>query len=195
MPSYYPSRISHWIPLICSSQGISIYHVFEISRFLASEIAALYAVWYSRRQLDADALHDLKSLFPKATAAGIPTEEVFQGEKKWFLRVDYCSAKDSEAGHSIVENVEDIIDRLYTSMRAVRAIRDVLEEDPLEKPKIILMPFNPAMNPSRESRVFQDPPLFLSTVGGRLLISTIRHPPPTKRWLFTQLHATSIKKS
>lgn len=44
-------------------------------------------------------------------------------------------------------------------MRAVRAIRDVLEEDPLEKPRIILMPFNPAMNPSRESRVFCPPRL------------------------------------
>lgn len=79
MPSYYPSLISHWIPLICSSQGNSTCYVFEISRFLAGEIAALYAVWYSGRQLDAEARQDLKSLFPKTTAAGIPTEEVFQG--------------------------------------------------------------------------------------------------------------------
>ncbi|KAL1970051.1 hypothetical protein VTN77DRAFT_6456 [Rasamsonia byssochlamydoides] len=45
-------------------------------------------------------------------------------------------------------------------MRAVRAIRDVLEEEePLGKPKIILLPFNPDMNPARESRVFCPPRL------------------------------------
>jgi hypothetical protein len=160
MPSFYPAAlIRHWIPLICSSQGHSTWHLLEVSRSWAHEIADLYPIWCAGRELRPETCQDLKALFPETTTAGIPTEEVFQAGKKWFLRVDYCSAKDSQARNSIVESVEDVIDRLYTSMRAVRALLDILEEEPSEKPKIFLLPFNPHMNPARENRVFCPPRL------------------------------------
>jgi len=124
----------------------------------------LYAVWCcSGRRPDGDTREELKSMFPRTTVAGVPTEEVFQdkgggegggGRSKWFLRVDYCSAKDSDVGHSIVETVDDVVNRLYTSMRAVRGLADILEESATEKPRLFPMPFNAAMNPARECRVF-----------------------------------------
>lgn len=155
-PSFCSTRISHWIPVIASSQGMSTWHVFEIPRHLAQELGSLYLTWCSGRHLDDETREELRFMFPKTTTTGVKLEEVFQGSQ-WFMRVDYCSAKDSEAGHSTVGSLDDLIDRLYTSMRAIRAITDVLEEDPQGKPKIFLMPFNAAMDGSRECRVFCPP--------------------------------------
>ncbi|KAJ9296537.1 hypothetical protein DTO271G3_5235 [Paecilomyces variotii] len=155
-PSIYPTRTSHWLGLIASTQGMRTWHIFEISRYLAEELASLYLTWCSGRNLGDDTREELKSMFPKTTTVGVKAEDIFQGDK-WFLRVDYCSAKDSEAGHSVVESLDNLIDRLYTSMRAIRAITDILEEDPREKPKIFLIPFNAAMDCSRECRVFCPP--------------------------------------
>lgn len=42
-------------------------------------------------------------------------------------------------------------------MRAVRGLGDVFEESATEKPKLFLMPFNAAMGPARECRVFYPP--------------------------------------
>ncbi|GAD93583.1 hypothetical protein TRV_02338 [Paecilomyces variotii No. 5] len=155
-PSFYSTRLSHWLELIASTQGVSAWHVIEIPRYLAKELASLYLTWCSGRGLGDDTREELKSMFPKTTTTGVKIDDIFQGDK-WFLRVDYCSAKDSEAGHSVVESLDDLIDRLYTSMRAIRAIADILEEDPHEKPKVFLIPFNTAMDRSRECRVFCPP--------------------------------------
>ncbi|KAL1847898.1 hypothetical protein Plec18167_004862 [Paecilomyces lecythidis] len=155
-PSFYSTRTSHWLELIASTQGVSTWHVFEIPRYLAKELASLYLTWCLGRGMGADTREEVKSTFPKTTTAGVKIEDIFQGNK-WFLRIDYCSAKDSEVGHSVVESLDDLIDRLYTSMRAIRAITDILEEDPHEKPKVFLIPFNTAMDCSRECRVFCPP--------------------------------------
>lgn len=104
MPSFFHTRSGHWVPLIAASQGVSCWHVFEIPRYLAQELVGLYAVWCSGRGIDRDTLKEPKSMFPKTTTAGLSTEKVFHGGK-WFLRVDYCSAKDSDVGHSIVETM------------------------------------------------------------------------------------------
>lgn len=160
-PDLVPGIFKHWLPLIMSSQGVSEkeWHVFEFPRFLMGEITSACSVWCARGGLNYDIVKDLIELFPKKTRAGVPTEEVFRERRKWFLRFDMCSAKDSAARSSVVQTPADIINRACTSLRVAQSLRDILDDvrDPFQKANVFLVPINPAMDPSREYRVFCPP--------------------------------------
>lgn len=160
-PDREPGLFRHWITLIMFSQGVKHggWHVFELSRFLAREITDACCVWCARNALNHDTVEDLIEIFPGKTRDGVPKEEVFKEGRKWFLRFDACSAKDSAARSSVVQSAADIINRACTSLRAAQALEDILnnESDPFQKANIFLVPFNPAMDPSREFRVFCPP--------------------------------------
>lgn len=160
-PDLVPGFFKHWVSLIMSSQGVrdKEWHVFEFPRFLMGEITDSCSVWCARGGLNYEIVKDLIELFPKKTRGGVPTEEVFKEQRKWFLRFDFCSAKDSAARSSVVQTVADIINRACTSLRVAQSLRDMLddERDPFQKANVFLVPFNPAMHPSREFRVFCPP--------------------------------------
>lgn len=160
-PDLDPGFFKHWVSLIMSSQEVSDkeWHVFELPRFMIREMTDACSVWCARGKLNDDVVEDLNEIFPKKTRAGIPAKEVFKEGRKWFLRLDCCSAKDSAARSSVVETAADIIDRVCTSLRAAQALQDIIEDerDPFQKANIFLVPFNAAMDPSREFRVFCPP--------------------------------------
>jgi hypothetical protein len=160
-PDLEPGFLKHWISLILSTQGVSDsdYHVFELPRFMIREMTDACASWRARGELNNDVVQDLIELFPAKTRAGVPTEEVLRKGRKWFFRLDACSAKDSAASSSIVETATDVIYRVCTSLRAAQALQDVIdnEKDPFQKANAYVVPFNTDMDPSWEFRVFCSP--------------------------------------
>ncbi|WEW58125.1 hypothetical protein PRK78_003592 [Emydomyces testavorans] len=156
-PTLYTGLYRHWISLIMDIQGSTDWHVIQLPRFLAREITETYMVWCARGELNKAAVQDLLNQFPKQTIAGAPVESIFTG-KEWFLRLDFCSTKDGEGGSAPIQTLEDVIRALCTSGRGTRALLDELEDDHAHKPMIFLVPYNRAMDPHRECRVFCPPP-------------------------------------
>ncbi|KMP01119.1 hypothetical protein CIHG_01408 [Coccidioides immitis H538.4] len=139
-------------------QGVPDWHMFQLPRFLAKEITETYIVWRARGALSKKTLQALMAQFPKQTVYGASTESIFNSGKEWFMRLDFCSAKDGEKGAAPIHILEDIIRALCSSARARRALLDDLDDDEERKPKIFLVPYNRNMNPHREFRVFCPPP-------------------------------------
>ncbi|PGH11142.1 hypothetical protein AJ80_07244 [Polytolypa hystricis UAMH7299] len=153
-PSFLPGKFSNFASLIMATQGVEDWHVFELPRSLAREVADSYNIWCARGQLSKETMEDLEGLFPKRTMSGILAESVFNKGLDWFLRLDFCSTKDADGGILPVQSISDVVHRLCTSMRGRRALLDFLDEDEIQKPKLFVIPFDKNMNPSREYRVF-----------------------------------------
>ncbi|KAK2761616.1 hypothetical protein FQN54_001444 [Arachnomyces sp. PD_36] len=160
-PTERPVLFRHWVPLIMSTQGVGEggWHTFQFTRYMAREIIDACTVWYTRGMLSDGTVNDLTELFPKVTMEGKTLDQVFKDGQKWFLRFDFCSAKDSRHGASGVETPMDIIERACTSMRVSQSLRDILDDaaDPFQKINVFLTPFNAAMDPTWEFRVFCPP--------------------------------------
>nr|KMM65325.1 hypothetical protein CPAG_01676 [Coccidioides posadasii RMSCC 3488] len=111
------------------------WHMFQLPRSLAKEITETYIVWRARGGLSKKTLQALMAQFPKQTVYGASTESVFNSGKEWFMRLDFCSAKDGEKGAAPIHILEDIIRALCSSARARRALLDDLDDDEERKPK------------------------------------------------------------
>lgn len=167
-PDQWPARHSNWLRVIGESQGITDCHIFELSEHFATEISSAFAVWAVRGQIRSETFAEALQLMPKYTTSGVPISRIFDGQE-WFLRLEYASTKDSEHKSAPIRSEADMMWRLCTSARAKWALLDDLEEpkQPLmddmtkgmrRKARIFLLPFNKAMDPAREFRVFCAPP-------------------------------------
>ncbi|SJL01487.1 uncharacterized protein ARMOST_04809 [Armillaria ostoyae] len=160
IPDMTVEHLSNWVDLIMATrcENPANVHVFHLPPVLVAEILAAANVWVFRKR-EPPEMDELVSLFPRLTKAGIPASSVFAG-KDYFLRLDFCSAKDSEAANSSVDDVAEIIEMLYKSRRACRALADELERRkgrPGRPVNLFLLPFNHDINPAREYRVFVPP--------------------------------------
>ncbi|KAK0191436.1 hypothetical protein F5146DRAFT_1048625 [Armillaria mellea] len=156
-PDMTVEHLTNWVDLIMATrhENPANVHVFHLPPVFVAEILAAANVWMFRKR-EPQEINELISMFPCLTAAGIPTPSVF-ATKEYFLRLDFCSAKDSEASISGVDNVAGIIETLYKSRRACGALADELERRKGQPVKLFLLPFNHDIDPAREYRVFVPP--------------------------------------
>ncbi|PBL02031.1 hypothetical protein ARMGADRAFT_1158630 [Armillaria gallica] len=157
MPDMTVEHLSNWVDLIMATrrEDPAHVHVFHLPPVLVAEILAAANVWVFRKR-EPPEMDELVSLFPRLTAAGTPASSVF-ATKEYFLRLDFCSAKDSEAEISSVEDVAGIIEMLYKSRRACGELANELERRKGQPVNLFLLPFNHDIDPAREYRVFVPP--------------------------------------
>ncbi|KAK0490543.1 hypothetical protein IW261DRAFT_19658 [Armillaria novae-zelandiae] len=146
MPDVTVEHLANWVDLIIATrhENPANMHVF----YLPPVTAAAANVWMFRKR-ERPEMNELVSVFPRVTAAGIPTSFVFAA-KEYF---PFYNVKDCEAEISSVDNVAGIIEILYKSRRACRALADELEKRK-DYPVNVFLPSNHDIDVAREYRVF-----------------------------------------
>ena len=160
-PSPHPSRYRNWVSLLMGqkpAKAAAEWHIFELPRYLVSQVRLEHSAWFLRNEVNETRFADLLELFPSQTTAGISTDVVFDGTKDWFLRLDQCSTKDAKGSEEPVRNVRDVLMRLCSSRRGETALADALRDEPGERSRVFLVPWDKMMDPGREFRVFCPPP-------------------------------------
>lgn len=169
-PDLTASNFSHWIDLIASSQRFHEWHEIILPMSLAQELLDANTIWtLTGKEIRDDAMEDLLARFPKRTTKGISIKVVFDGQKEWFLRLDFCSTKDAngEGGKryaSSVRQVEEALQRICASKRAARAIEHIILRKAPGPARLLFVPHNKHMDTSREFRVFCPPVWTLSAL-------------------------------
>jgi hypothetical protein len=172
-PDLTASHFSRWIDLIASSQGFPEWHEIILSISLVQELLDANAIWaLTGKAISDDAMEDLLARFPKRTSQAVETQTVFDGEKEWFLRLDFCSTKDArgEGGKkyaSSIRTIEDALQRISASKRAIRALEDILLKKAPGPARLFFVPHNEHMDTSREFRVFCPPVWTLSALSNK----------------------------
>jgi hypothetical protein len=91
------------------------------------------------------------------------------GKKKWFIRLDQMSPKDSTLiGNGPISTFADVVVKICSSMRAhgclQRAKKDADEAGEVVTTQLILNPWDESMDPAKEFRVFVPPPAALGNL-------------------------------
>ena len=139
-----------------------------LSDMLLSLLLAGHNIWRNggTKRLRRFILEDLLECFPSMTVQYKSVTEVLDGQKEWFIRLDFCSTKDgtvkddsADAGKdtSPILTIEDVLMRICTSNRGIKALRDIEEKNIPGPARLFLVPFNKNMNTMREFRGFCPP--------------------------------------
>lgn len=161
-PPWTAYRYTLWHPLIVRSQGIRESHVVQIPSFLYHDLMRCHAAWLATnrvpRALVAEAVEAWQS-----TKGGKELMGVLDGEKDWFIRLDQMSPKDSAFGGTQPStSFEDVVTKICTSMRAWGCLQREAELARRREGdvvmQLVLNPWDEAMDPRTEFRVFVAPP-------------------------------------
>jgi hypothetical protein len=162
-PDLSTGNFSNWISLIASSQDFHLWHEFTLPNSFVQELLDANVIWaLTGKAIGDDTMEDLLARSPKRTSQGIATEAVFDGQREWFLRLDFCSTKDArgrggEKYSSAIRTVGDALQRISASKRAARALEHILLEKAPGPARLFFIPYNKHMDTSREFRVFCPP--------------------------------------
>lgn len=161
-PPWKPYGYAIWHDLIARSQNMTEHHVFTIPSFLYDDIMRGHAAWMTSGQFSEEFLEDIIESWI-STTSGDQLAEVLNGKRKWFIRLDQMSPKDSPFGGNLPSStIEDVIMKICSSMRAYgclqRAKEDADKGDQGAVMQLILNPWDANMDPAKEFRVFVPPP-------------------------------------
>ena len=170
-PDLEASHFHHWVDLIAHSQQIQEWHVLLMPERLVDGLIDAHASWVasSDDKLRSQRLEELVEAFPQTLQTYSPnlkycreTAEILNGKTPWFIRLDICSAEDSERRHengliAEVKSAEDLLETIYSSKRAIRALASIQEGSAPGLARLFLLPYNPNMHPHNEFRVFCPP--------------------------------------
>ncbi|EUC44968.1 hypothetical protein COCMIDRAFT_96930, partial [Bipolaris oryzae ATCC 44560] len=163
-PSWTPYSYTLWHTLIASSQGLQggEYHEVAIPGFLYEDIVRCHSAWVTTGCIYNAVLEELLETL-KSTKAGHELVSLLDGERKWFIRLDHMSPKDSPMGGGLRSlTLRDVMTKLCTSMRAYSCLQrekvHAEKEDRETKIKLVLNRWDEGMDPGREFRAFVSPP-------------------------------------
>ncbi|RFU33716.1 hypothetical protein B7463_g2606, partial [Scytalidium lignicola] len=154
IPNEKASHFKRWLPLILRSQNIDPNKIQTICLSQSQGRLLLDAAQSSlhTRKLNGMYAEELADdIVPVFSKLIFPPEGLF-------LRLDSCSPKDGTGTTKPLRTTEEIILRLTTSHRAMRAVTDLLRRD-IPSIDLIFLPHNDRMKPDHEFRVFCAPPL------------------------------------
>jgi len=155
-PIEAPYSYSHWLSLIAESQGISLslVRIVILSRSQARDLLEASKNSLITGEISRAHREDLnENVKPKLLTLRFPPEGLF-------LRLDTCSTKDGvQTGRgTALHSADEILLRLTTSARAMRAIQKSIEDEEVTGVQLFFLPHNPRMDSKREYRVFCPPP-------------------------------------
>ncbi|RAR04555.1 hypothetical protein DDE82_004512 [Stemphylium lycopersici] len=163
-PPWTPYGYALWHDLIAASQGLkqAEYHEILIPSFLYEDMMRCHSAWVSTGRIHGAILSEVLDTL-HATKAGKRLAALLDGERKWFIRLDQMSPKDSPMGGKLPSStLEDVVMKLCSSMRAYGCL--VREKEDAEKQgremviRLALNRWDEGMDPAREFRVFVPPP-------------------------------------
>jgi hypothetical protein len=168
-PSWLPFCYTTWHPLVAESQGLAKedFTSGQIPSFLWEDLMRLHAHWYFNGDLAEEEVDEVVDTW-LLTKAGKDFAPFFDGDsngkRKWFVRLDQMSPKDSPLGGKLpCTTMQEVIVRICSSMRAYgclqREAEDAKEEGREMEIKLVVNKWDEGMDVEREFRVFVPPPL------------------------------------
>lgn len=151
-----------WQPLIARSQKMSESHIIQIPGFLYEDLMRCHAAWIATNQFPPKLINETVMAW-QSTKRGKELMKVLDGEKRWFIRLDQMSPKDSPfGGKEPSSTFEDVIVKLCSSMRAWNCLQNERANAEAQKRELkidlVLNPWDSEMDAGREFRVFVPPP-------------------------------------
>jgi hypothetical protein len=161
-PPWTPYGYTLWHPLIAASQKLTEYHEILLPSFLYEDLLRCHSAWVSTNRIHASLLHEVIETL-HCTKAGKKLAGLLDGNRKWFIRLDQMSPKDSPMGGKLPSSTcEDVVAKICSSMRAygclTREFEDAKREERDMQIKLVLNPWDAGMDAGREFRVFVPPP-------------------------------------
>jgi hypothetical protein len=164
IPPWTPYSYTIWRKLIAKSQGLINHHILDIPSFLYEDLMLLHSSWLRCSDISAASIEGIIEDW-SASKSGKKLAALLDGTKRWFIRLDQMSPKDSPIGGGLPSSTfADVVTKICSSMRAFGSIQNAIEEAERDRnesgPKIqlILNPWNDGMDPAKEFRVFVPPP-------------------------------------
>jgi hypothetical protein len=162
-PPWAPYNYTLWYNLIAQSQGLQEgqYHEVVIPGFLYEDMMRCHSAWVATGRIHNTIMTEMLEAL-ESTKAGRKLASLLDGEKKWFMKLDQMSPKDSPMGGKLPSlTVRDVIMKLCTSMRAHSCLQrekeDAEKENREMKIKLVLNRWDEDMDDAREFRVFVPP--------------------------------------
>ncbi|KAI4681793.1 uncharacterized protein J4E84_007389 [Alternaria hordeiaustralica] len=161
-PPWTPYGYTLWHPLIASSQNLAEYHEILLPGFLYEDLLRCHSAWVATNKIHKSLLNDVVETL-QCTKSGKKLAALLDGKRKWFIRLDQMSPKDSPMGGKLPSSTcEDVITKICSSMRAygclTREFEDAKKEEREMEIKLVLNPWDEGMDPAKEFRVFVPPP-------------------------------------
>ncbi|KAF2256699.1 hypothetical protein BU26DRAFT_414240, partial [Trematosphaeria pertusa] len=163
-PPWTPYAYTLWQPLIARSQRLRAADsaVAQIPSFLCDDLLRCHAAWVAMDRVRQTLVDEVVEAWT-ATRAGREVARLFDGERKWFVRLDQMSPKDSPLGGKLpCTTLEEVVMRLGSSMRVygclLREREDALREGREMRIPIVCNRWDEGMDAAREFRVFVPPP-------------------------------------
>jgi hypothetical protein len=164
-PSWKPFGYAIWHPLITESQHIQNEDtvIARIPSFMWKDLMLCHSAWTTTNCISQARLDEFIELWT-STKSGEEVAKYLDGKRKWFIRLDQMSPKDSPLGGKLPSTtVQEVIEKICSSMRAYgclqRESEDARKENREVKIELVLNKWDDTMDTSREYRVFVPPPL------------------------------------
>jgi hypothetical protein len=137
-------------------------HVVTIPSFLHEDLMRCHAAWISTNRLPQNLVQETVEAW-QSTSRGRALLPILDGTKKWFIRLDQMSPKDSPLGGKHPSSTfEDVVVKICSSMRAWGCLQREREDAEAEgrdvEVELVLNEWNEGMCEEREFRVFVPPP-------------------------------------
>lgn len=121
-----------------------------------------HSSWFRTGAMGKEVLDDLIESW-RSTTPGKQISQLFDGEKRWFIRLDQMSPKDSPLGGKLpCTTLEDVITKVCSSMRAYGCLQREMEDAKVcgrdVDVKIVVNRWDEEMDAAYEFRVFVPPP-------------------------------------
>ncbi|KAI4629138.1 uncharacterized protein J4E87_003399 [Alternaria ethzedia] len=161
-PPWTPYGYTLWHPHIATSQNLAEYHEILLPSFLYEDLLRCHSAWVATNRIHKSLLNDVVETL-HCTKSGKKLAGLLDGKRKWFIRLDQMSPKDSPMGGKLPSSTaEDVITKICSSMRAygclTREFEDAKKEGREMQIKLVLNPWDEEMDPAKEFRVFVPPP-------------------------------------
>jgi hypothetical protein len=171
-PPWAPYGYTIWHELIARSQELTDYHVFNIPSFLYEDLMLVYASWLCSGTVSAPLVERITEDWVSTKSGKTLAALLDGGKKRWFIRLDQMSPKDSPLGGDLPSSTfNDIITKICSSMRAYGCLQSAKQDAERDgdglgpKMQLILNPWNDNMDPAKEFRVFVPPPAARGILG------------------------------
>ncbi|KAH6639700.1 hypothetical protein C7974DRAFT_449842 [Boeremia exigua] len=151
-----------WQPLISRSQNMRESHVIRIPGSLYEDLMRCHTAWIATNRFPPELIEETIFMW-QSTKRGRDLAKLLDGKKKWFVRLDQMSPKDSPFGGKQPScTFEDVVVKLCSSMRAWNCLQSERSDAETQgrelKMELVLNPWDEHMDPGREFRVFVPPP-------------------------------------
>lgn len=163
VPSCSPYDYTKWQPLVAKSQDIKEWHRSPIPPSLYHSLLLLHSSWVRTNKISESMVNDIVEDWT-STKPGQKLATILNGKKKWFIRFDQMSPKDSPSEKLPSLTFYNVISKNCTSMRTYRRLKDAqgrIEREginPENQIDLALNLWDDTMDAATKFRVFVPPP-------------------------------------